>query len=320
MLKIFMLPADDGDCFVLEFDNEIIIIDCGTRNTYHSQLKPLLISFSKIEKHIRLLIITHIDRDHIEGAIEFLKDIKQDRYINIDEIWFNGYLHILPNDIVNSNITESERRILERYLYGYQYNFTRDNEAISAKQGMTFTKLIIETGIKWNSSFERNPIVKGLKINILSDVCIEIISPCTTALTNMFTQWVKELNTQKYNFRAFNSEIVSDAFELYMANGYCLDTVVNLPVSNKSFVFENLVKSEYFPDTSLTNKSSIAFELTYKEKRFLFLGDIEGQAICDYYSAHQHFEIIKVAHHGSARNNPLGLYKLIHSPVYLGKR
>ena len=39
--KIHILPANSGDCFLIEFNNdECILIDTGFKETYYKYLKP----------------------------------------------------------------------------------------------------------------------------------------------------------------------------------------------------------------------------------------------------------------------------------------
>jgi len=61
--KVHILPANSGDCFLIEFNNnECILIDTGFKYTYYEYLKPLLIKLKNKGKKITLLVITHIDK------------------------------------------------------------------------------------------------------------------------------------------------------------------------------------------------------------------------------------------------------------------
>lgn len=72
---VHFLPAKAGDCFVLEFDNkDCMLIDCGYVSTYKKELKPLLLQLRAKGCRLILLLITHIDQDHISGAIQFLQE------------------------------------------------------------------------------------------------------------------------------------------------------------------------------------------------------------------------------------------------------
>lgn|GEM_PF-7117431 len=73
--RVHFIPALGGDCTLLEFDNrECILIDCGYKSTYNQELKSLLLELNKRDYKIKLFIVSHIDADHIQGAIELLKD------------------------------------------------------------------------------------------------------------------------------------------------------------------------------------------------------------------------------------------------------
>lgn len=94
---IHFLPAKSGDCFVIEFDNkDCILIDCGYASTYKDELKPLLLKLHAKGCRLVLLIVTHIDQDHISGAIRLLEENgNQDtpQIIKIENIWFNGFFN-----------------------------------------------------------------------------------------------------------------------------------------------------------------------------------------------------------------------------------
>ena len=87
--EFLVLPAYHGDCILIKTydtsENEfVILVDGGTSQTYRYSLKKEL---EKI-KRINILILTHIDSDHISGLIAFLKSSVLDTII-IDEIWLN---------------------------------------------------------------------------------------------------------------------------------------------------------------------------------------------------------------------------------------
>lgn len=88
-MRIKILKAYNGDCILIETLDEnqerfVILIDGGTASTFDYSLKKELKDVSKIN----LLILTHIDSDHIGGLIRFFKNSLIDR-IEIDEIWIN---------------------------------------------------------------------------------------------------------------------------------------------------------------------------------------------------------------------------------------
>lgn len=93
MFRIELLPAAHGDCIWIEYgerDDDVhrILIDGGPAHTY-----PVLLDRIRRlpagHRHFDLLVITHIDADHIEGVIRLLQDA-QALQLTFDRIWFNG--------------------------------------------------------------------------------------------------------------------------------------------------------------------------------------------------------------------------------------
>lgn len=95
MFRIHMLAADHGDCLWVEYGDthspKRILIDAGTVGAYTRSLAPKIQETVDTEGscNFELFVVTHIDADHIGGAIEFLKQAA-DTGVSIKEIWFNG--------------------------------------------------------------------------------------------------------------------------------------------------------------------------------------------------------------------------------------
>jgi hypothetical protein len=91
-----MLPAEYGDCLWITYGNSAathqILIDAGTKEAA-SRFLPRLRN-----QHFELFVITHIDADHIGGALELLRNMKS-LGVTFDDVWFNGWKHIGPFDL-----------------------------------------------------------------------------------------------------------------------------------------------------------------------------------------------------------------------------
>jgi len=92
MFTIEMLPAAHGDCLWIEYGSgqEVrrILIDGGPAHTYPA-LRERILHLPVDERRFELLIITHIDADHIEGVVRLLQDA-QVLNCQFERIWFNG--------------------------------------------------------------------------------------------------------------------------------------------------------------------------------------------------------------------------------------
>ncbi|MGH2490154.1 MAG: ComEC/Rec2 family competence protein [Candidatus Limnocylindria bacterium] len=99
MLRIEMLPAKQGDCLWIEYGAKTnprrIVIDGGTSGS----TKPLVDRVRALphgERRLELLVVTHVDADHIAGVLKFLETPKLG--LSVREVWFNAYKHLLEAD------------------------------------------------------------------------------------------------------------------------------------------------------------------------------------------------------------------------------
>ena len=101
MLKIEMLPAGHGDCLWIEYGSghrvDRILIDGGPAHTYPA-LRERILHLPADERRFELLVITHIDADHIEGIVRLLQDAES-LSCTFERIWFNGrdQLNLVPD-------------------------------------------------------------------------------------------------------------------------------------------------------------------------------------------------------------------------------
>lgn len=112
--ELTTLPARYGDCLWLEYgppDNaNRILVDCGTADTW-SILKEKIKALPPGQRKFDLLVITHIDADHIGGALPLLQ-ARKTLGIEFSEIWFNGRKH-LPDDTLGSKDGDALTKELE---------------------------------------------------------------------------------------------------------------------------------------------------------------------------------------------------------------
>ena len=131
MFRIEMLPAAHGDCLWIEYGRgqEVhrILIDGGPAHTYPA-LRERILHLPAGERRFDLLIITHIDADHIEGVVRLLQDAEA-LTCRFERIWFNGRdqlnqvpdpagqpLGALQGEMLGMLIAEYEERIGSKVL------------------------------------------------------------------------------------------------------------------------------------------------------------------------------------------------------------
>ena len=112
IIKIFQ--ANFGDAISINFygnDNKYhnIFIDGGFASTYDRTIRAETLRIIKDKQRIDSFIITHIDQDHISGAICFIKEFCKENIVN--EFWFNTNLLI---NINTSNLISYSEAIKAR--------------------------------------------------------------------------------------------------------------------------------------------------------------------------------------------------------------
>lgn len=92
MLKLKVLPAEHGDSIIIQYGTTVvknIIIDGGAGISAYRALKKEIEYIAQANQSIDLLVITHIDEDHILGIIDIFQDSDIDKNL-IKKTWFNS--------------------------------------------------------------------------------------------------------------------------------------------------------------------------------------------------------------------------------------
>ena len=297
----------------MEFQpSHYILIDGGYVDTYENYLLPTLKEIESRGGKLDVVVVTHIDGDHISGIIRLLEEMP----IGIGEIWYNGYRHIQSVAVT----TEEKETFVHR-------NICKECQAekpkpISAKQGCTLSALIAKNGIPWNTLAKGNTIITPLSFS-LGDAIIHVLSPNNENIEALESFWKKRLIKDGLLKKAHSEEYWDDAYEFSLSKDMPGFHFHEKKVS-KSYDLLKLCKEAYEPDGSASNGSSISFVLETKGKRLLFLGDSHAEtvaaslrALYGEEKAPYIFDAVKLSHHGSYNNNSPELFKLIVSDKWL---
>ncbi|MFD2914144.1 MBL fold metallo-hydrolase [Psychroserpens luteus] len=329
MINVRMYQANEGDAFLISFgiDKNInVIIDMGLSDTYKNHIKKDLILLNEKAKSIQLLVVTHIDKDHIEGAISFLKENgNNSNIIKVEEVWHNSFKHLQFNKRKVDKIQKEESKALTLIKHQNSNNSKQDGLCdTSIEEGVTLASLIYENKYKWNHMFNNKAICFEEKINnTIESVKFILLSPDHKKLKKLSKKWEDKLDSIFYNFKISDDVIFDDAFELYMQN--LNDTELELKDTSSSsdvFDIDKLALKEENEYTE-TNGSSISFIIEYKEKKMLFLADSQINIIYKNINKlkasgyHLNFDLVKISHHGSNKNTSNKLLSLFDSKRYL---
>jgi len=322
-----MFCAEDGDSFLLHFGvgaDFNILIDMGRGSTYNRFIKADLTALSKKQRKLDLLVITHIDEDHIGGAIPFLQENGPDNaIIKIGEIWHNTYRHLQFSKPKSEISSDEERKALKQLIS--QNATEKDKEGwrdISVESGVSVGGLILKYGYNWNISFNGLAVCVDNQPELFSfPVKLTMLSPGKNELKELGRIWERKLHTIFYDFQLGKEEIFDDAFEYTFKNDRDQSGHLSEIAGGWNKTLEEYALREK-KDNSKVNASSIAFIIEYDEKKLLFLGDaipdnvIQELRLLKGEGKH-FFDLVKISHHGSAGNTSTELLDLISARKYL---
>lgn len=291
-MKIKFLQAFNGDSIWISLiDREVnknILIDGGTSTTYsytdknkkykNGALKILIDSLKEKKEILDLDILTHIDDDHIDGFLKwFGKDKEAIQYIK--EVWFNSGRTIKKylND-VNSEVDSIK----------YNENTTMT----SVKQGVDFENYIRNNGV-WD---ERVIVQKD--ILDWNNISFQTLSPSKEKLVKLLKEW----NVKKPES--------------------LLDTSRKTDYSK---TLKQLIEEDSFEeDDDPYNGSSLAFIIKKDKNFYLLLGDSHPSEVLTelellgYNESNKlSVDVIKLSHHGSKKNNPIDIFKIVDTRKYV---
>lgn len=271
-------------------NKKYILIDAGRAWTYENALKQYLTDngITKIE----LLVITHVDRDHIDGMLRLIRD--PDLNLQVRNVWFNTWDHLHGLKIEKPGSDD-------------------DTEEFGAKMGEELSTEIIVKGWRWNSQFDRKAVEldddPAGNIIQIGDIKLTLLSPDRDKLETLIPDWKKEC--QKAG----------------ITPGYTVEDYVVTDDDLEDFGtidIEALDEEEFLDDPSEANGASIAFIIEYKNRKILLSGDAHEDLLVknlknlgSSVSNPIELDVFKVPHHGSKYNISKELLNLMKCDHYL---
>ncbi|WP_426232350.1 MBL fold metallo-hydrolase [Pararhizobium sp. DWP3-4] len=292
---IAMLPAQDGDCLFVEACGFRMVIDGGRAETGTNTLPAFLSSLPEREGKpiIDLMVLTHIDADHVAGLLTFLANTGK---TSIGEVWFNGLDH---------HKKAAGICVRKRNASNETAAFLGTAETLSVRQALNFDECITDLRIPWNIKMAGETIMvqrEGAlpRFNLADGLNLLLLGPTQWKVEDFYPQWLEHV-------KGLDSE----------------PTLAHKPRITPSLAnMQELATQDEAPDRTKPNGASIAFVLEIGAKRILFSADAHPDDIAhglerEYGAGRIWFEAIKVAHHGSARNNTSSLIEKLQSSCWL---
>ncbi|GGM96212.1 MBL fold hydrolase [Dyadobacter beijingensis] len=266
---IHFLPARYGDSIWIEYGTDQthrILIDGGTKGTKADMLK-FIKALPEDQRHFELMVVTHIDRDHIEGILALLE--QETLGFKVDDFWFNGWEH-LPED---------------------------EDEQLGPVQGERLTAAILRHQLPWNKAFAKKAVVIPAsgplpEIVLPGGMHLTLLSPLIKNLAELRPVWAKEVKDAGL-VPGFGARPVVVAEEDEEQLGILPDV--------------NALNAEDFhEDEAEANGSSIAFLGSFGGKTVFFGGDAFPGVVLGSLNRlsgdKAKIDLVKLSHHASAHN------------------
>lgn len=162
-----LLPARHGDALWIEYGTpgrpHRILVDGGPRSTVTlTAIEELL---TQRGSDLELLVVSHIDADHITGVLGLLEN--RGIALHPRDVWFNGWNH-LPADV------------------------------LGAKQAERLGAAIVARRLPWNTDFAGNAVVLPDDgplpvVDLPGGMRLTLLSPTRPALADLRPVWKKEV-------------------------------------------------------------------------------------------------------------------------------
>ena len=291
LLTLDVRRARKGDCLILHYgskdDPGLMLIDGGPANVYEPHLKPRLAEIRKARGLVAngslpvdLLMVSHIDDDHIRGVLELTKELVEEQGplpLKIKGVWHNSF-----DDIIGNNPEKLKAAVTAQFGPA---SLSGDGEEVE--------------GLDPDAAKVLASVSQGFKLRDDSKVLKLSVNP----------QFKGKLVIAKKQGKA----VAMGKGLTFTVLGPMNDEVLALQEAHDEFLEKQEEKAlSAFTDKSVPNLSSLVVLAEAGKKRILFTGDARGDKILEGLElvgllkkdgkSKIHVDILKCPHHGSNRN------------------
>ena len=291
-LVLELLPAKQGDALLLEYGDpqrpHRVLVDAGPARAYPA-VRERLARLPEQQRHLELLVLTHVDGDHVEGAVPLLDD--RELGLTYGDVWFNGYRHLTDD--------------------------------LGAVHGEIVSALLSERRLPWNEAFDRRAVRRDSGPTLPSHTLpgglrLTVLAPVQDTLLRLRKVWEKECRkagltpgTPREALGAYDRRPALHPLDSYLSGAP--DRLGQLAATRTG------------SDDSVANASSIVLLAEYAGRAVLLTGDAPGETVVEGLAllARERgvrrlpLDAVKLPHHGSSRNVTTPLVKRALAPRYL---
>lgn len=299
------LNAKHGDALILHYgaveSPRTLVIDGGPSGVYKATLAPRLeeLRTSRAGEEepleIDLLMVSHIDDDHVNGVIDLMEDLsekiedEQPVPYRIATLWHNSF-----DDIVDPQGADELKQLPARVPPAALFDGGAEPASVavaaSVDQGRVLRQLAAKLTVGLNAPFEglvSSADGPGPSVTLKDGLKITVIAPSDGRLKKLNEKWDEILRK-----RAAQEELGA--------------------------------KDAAYLDQSVFNLSSIVVVAEADGRTMLLTGDARGDDILEGLEAEgllksgtAHFDFLKLPHHGSERNVETDFFRKVTTDHYL---
>ena len=301
MLNLRVVQAEQGDCLILEYGTvsspRYILIDGGPNQIYDDHLQFVLGGIREAGHKLDLVILSHVDDDHVNGLLDLTAELQDQRRdgeqetIAIDEFWHNTFRQTAGPDVEGRFRALANRAGASRNLMSRTARAGR-----SICQGDELTREAASLDIQVNPRFSPEYLVAVDDVPgavVLGNLNLQVVGPTKDNLDRLRKKWLKWL---KKHEKPVLSRDPAEAERAALA-----------------------------ADSSIPNLSSIMLLAEAGGKRLLLTGDGRGDHLLEGLEksgllepqGSLHVEVLKVPHHGSKRNATPAFFRTVTADQYV---
>lgn len=293
VFRIHVLPAQRGDSLWIEYGPEDalrhILIDGGITSTARDQIRRRVEQIGT-PLHFELLVVTHIDLDHIQGILQFMEDLPSG--ITFGDIWFNGWDQLRAINLEPMGIKDGIRL----------------SEILGANHKTIWNKASAGKAIALDANG------KVVRYSFDSNMVVTVLGPTREQLALLRDNW----SDVTESFGSAEDAEDKDEEQLHRDSKFS-----GLEVMGADEIdIHALASSQFNEDDTIPNGSSIALALEYDGLCALMLGDAYPTTIANSLrsltpSGRFKADVVKLAHHGSRNNTDSHLASILTASTWI---
>ena len=295
MFKLHVVQAKYGDALLLSFGTAAkprhILIDGGPSGNYAADLESALEAIVGKEKQIDLVVLSHVDNDHVVGLLDLFAAMEDDQVsgralrTKVASLWHNSFERTVdPTGKVGQQMQANMMMLAKM-------NTPLGTDTLETfygiKEGNRLRLMAKKLGIPINKGFKTDVLLAAKTPVKFGPLEIRIAGPTRDNLKALETEWLDWLEEAA-------QKIATDPATAAMS------------------------------DRSMPNLSSIVLLAKCAGKSILLTGDARGDYVIDGLRTagllkkdKLHVDVLKVQHHGSNRNTTAAFFHTITADTYV---